>query len=320
MSLLQKLISRLKSKALIARDPVGRARATMRSTLEVEFNFKKYSAANFFNHVSDESKYGYYYFPYGYLFRYPKWGDINSLGFRTGEELEEIAKTREKYYLVAVFGGSNGFGILAPPQKNFSAVLESRLNTDSNLGAAINKPFKVVNICHPGNVVLNQIINYLLFGSMLKPDFVISHSGVNDSVFGQISDAGFLKNYSLTYTDVLEAWARSVHLRDDIPIPFDFSDVTSPDFTPAPSKNSPALVANALFFRMKQFSSIIGGLKIPCVVGLEPWLFQKKDQHLNEKQRMLDYKHYYQHLFSKVPEVCSLRTSTGDSTDVVEST
>ncbi len=302
-TLLQRLIAKLKRKALISHDPVGRARATMRSTLEVDFDFKKYSSANFFNHVSDQSQYGYYYFPYGYLFRYPKWGDINSLGFRTKIELNEIAKTRSNFYLIAVFGGSNGFGILAPPDKHFSALLENYLNKDPELRRVVDKPFKTVNISHPGNVVLNQVINYILFGSLLNPDFVISHSGVNDSVFGQITDASFLKDYALTYTDVLDAWARSVHMRDDIPIPFDFSDIQSPDFSPAPSKNDSSDVAHALFTRMKQFESIIRGSQTPCIIGLEPWLFQKKNQHPLEMKRMSEYKHYYQNLFAMVPKV-----------------
>ena len=131
---------------------------------------------NIFNALSKDSEYGFYYFPYGYLFRYPKWGTINSLGFRTSKELKWYKENRSDIYLIELFGGSCGFDILVADQHTIAANIENFLN-QNRFSLGIEKPVHVLNLSAPGNVVLNQINTFTLFGYELNPDMVISHHG-----------------------------------------------------------------------------------------------------------------------------------------------
>ena len=52
--------------------------------------------------------------------------------------------------------------------------------------------------------MLNQIINYNLYAYPLNPEIVISHGGVCDFHYGQISDSFLLNNYEITYVEIAE--------------------------------------------------------------------------------------------------------------------
>ena len=47
-----------------------------------------------------------------------------------------------------------------------------------------DKEVHVLNLSQPGNVILNQIVNFTLYGHQLAPDIVIAHQGFNDVVNG----------------------------------------------------------------------------------------------------------------------------------------
>ncbi|RMD85753.1 MAG: hypothetical protein D6808_04725, partial [Candidatus Dadabacteria bacterium] len=238
-------------------DLLGKAHRVMQSSIKVDFDFKSYAERHIFNRLSQNSEYGFYYYPYGYLFRYPKWGTINEMGFRMEENTYEIREKYPDHYVIAVFGGSTGFSILVPDDKTFSNQLELLLNEDNKLCERVGKQFKVVNLSHPGNMLLNQIISYIIFCEQIKPDMVISHNGANDLCTLQMNDRNLVENYNLGYCDVLEAWGRKIHDAYDVEIDYLYADPGSPDFKPAKPRNKPESVVKAYHTRVTQFASLV---------------------------------------------------------------
>ena len=54
----------------------------MTGHIKTDFDFKNYAKKNIFNNLSKKSEYG-FIIKLWFLFRYPKWGGINDLGFET---------------------------------------------------------------------------------------------------------------------------------------------------------------------------------------------------------------------------------------------
>ena len=84
--------------------------------------------------------------------------------------------------------------ILVNDENTFSKKLENKLNSNNDLKKKFGKQFKIFNFAQPANTMLNQITNYVIFGSQIKPELVISHGGVCDFHHGQISDTFLLNN------------------------------------------------------------------------------------------------------------------------------
>ena len=223
---------------------------------KVNFDFESFSSKNIFNKLSNSSEYGFYYFPYGYLYRYPKWGTLNELGFRNKESLHKIREKFKEEIIILVFGNSCAFSILVKDEDTFCSKLESKLNKNSELIKSLGKKFKVINMGQNANVMMKQIIHFLCFGYQIKPDIVISHSGAGDFHHGQYSDSFLLNNYSLTYHDVHEAWAKKIH-DSNHDIDYDFKDDTKSNFNPVKPKNDPEIVIKSYHDRILQFKQIV---------------------------------------------------------------
>ena len=163
-----------------------------KANIKLDFDFKSFSEKNIFNKLSDNSEYGYFYYPYGYLFRYPKWGTINELGFRNKESLHKVRDLYPNHFIVLVFGTSTVFSILVKDEDTFCSKLEKKLNLNKDLIKKFKKNFKVINMGNPGNCLMNQIINYLSFGYSIKPELVISHYNAGDFPYAQYSDSFLL--------------------------------------------------------------------------------------------------------------------------------
>ena len=270
---------------------LGPAVKVMTASIQTKFDFDCYNSHNIFNKLSDSSEYGFYYYPYGYLFRYPKWGQINSLGFRTKYELEWFQIHRDDIYLVQFYGGSTGFDILVDDEHTISQLIENFMNENASQHN-IRKPVHVLNLSQPGNVLLNQISNYMNFGYLLKPDMVISHHGANDIATGLVTDSALLNKYSITYPDVQETWSKVLH-NSSHTVSYDFADHTKPDFKPVDLKNFPPVVAQAYFERVKQFKEIVESQNIKFVSGFQPWITSKENLHPDEFSKNSSYNPYY---------------------------
>lgn len=290
-------------KSADSRNLLGHAGLVMQSSIKVDFDFEGYSNRHIFNRLSKNSEYGFYYSPYGYLFRYPKWGVINEMGFRCKENIHEIRELYPQSIIIALFGGSTGFSILVPDHETFGQQLETMLNQDKELTAKAGKSFKVVNLSHPGNMVLNQIFNFVLFCERLKPDIVISHNGANDLVSAQINDRTLVSKYDIGYCDVLEAWGRKIHDTADVEIDYDFAAPNASDFRPAPPKNKPEDVVRAFHTRVMQFRTLALGSGATFISGFQPWITSKKQLSESEQAKLRSYNPFYQRAYSNVPQL-----------------
>lgn len=264
----------------------------MRAEMKIDFDFEGYSKHHIFNNLSANSEFGFYYFPYGYLFRYPRWGKINELGFRQEASSHKALDTYSDKFRICLFGGSNAFSILVKDSKTFAQKLENLLNADDELKKKIGKNFKILNFSQPGNTMLNQIFNYIMFGSLVKPDLVISHGGACDFNYGQISDPFLLNNYNITYVEISETWSKIVH-ESDKKIEQDFCDEKSGNFVPVRVKNFPDKIIDSYHQRMIQFKNLVESNSTKFINSLEPILYSKKSHSNEEKKNIKNYNKYY---------------------------
>jgi hypothetical protein len=75
--------------------------------------------AHIFNRLSKPEVHGFYYFPYGYLCRYPGIGDLNQFGFRVPDDLSDLKNRDPKHKLVLCYGGSCTFSALTLPHQMY---------------------------------------------------------------------------------------------------------------------------------------------------------------------------------------------------------
>tara|TARA_B100001063_G_scaffold182634_1_gene171855 strand:+ start:140 stop:1204 length:1065 start_codon:yes stop_codon:yes gene_type:complete len=270
---------------------------------KIDFDFKDFSSKNIFNKLSDNSEYGFYYFPYGYLYRYPKWGTINELGFRNKESLHKIREKFENEIIILVFGNSCAFSILVKDEDTFCSKLENKLNDNNELIKKLGKKFKVINMGQNANVMMKQIIHFLCFGHQIKPEIVISHSGAGDFHHGQFSDSFLLNNYSLTYHDVHEAWAKKIH-DSEYDVDYDFKDETQSNFKPVIPKNNPEIVMKSYHDRVLQFKKIVESYNSKFICGFHPWIYSKKNPSEFEKEKIQGYFKFYKNVYDNIFELC----------------
>ena len=280
---------------------VGNAIKYMKGTLKTRYDFNEFNKHNIFNRISSQSEYGFYYFPYGYLFRYPKWGTLNSLGFRSKYEIEWIKRNRNDLILCIFSGGSTGFDILVPDEDTIAYGLENELRIMQQKGVLEkDKEVVVLNISQPGNLILNQITNYILFAMELKPDVVISHYGANDIGCGLINDATLLNKYGIGYADVLESWGKAIHESEES-IAMDWN-TDDRHMKPAPLTNFPRAVIEAMDMRIKQYSNIVKAENSIFIAGFQPWITSKYNHSDDEIKANSIYNPYYKNMYLAAPE------------------
>lgn len=152
----------------------------------------------------------YFHFPYGYLYRYPGMGPLNPFGHRIEGPFRHLAQRGADHKLVAVFGGSAAWDMFALPSETFCSKLEAQLN---RFGQALAHPlrFTVLNFAQHGNVVLNEMLTYLMLVDDLHPEVVLAHDGFNDLLYGSTTDPKLLADWDITYQNNLEAWSQLLH-------------------------------------------------------------------------------------------------------------
>ena len=293
----------MKTKKLTRDELLGDAIKEMAGTLETAFDFAAYANEHIFNKLSETSDYGFYYSPYGYFFRHVKWGGINELGFRIKQDWTELREDRANYLMVNVYGGSTAFDIMVSEESTFCALLEKKLNADDALRSIAKKPFRVVNLGQPGNMLLNQVFNHILFGAQLEPRFVICHNPVNDFATSQNNDPKLLSKYNFNYCDILETWARKLHSAEHIDIDYLHVDPKRDDFSPARVRTNKYAILKAYHYRVRQFCQLVGASGAAFINGFQPWITAKKDWSANEQRSFKGYRPYYKHIYANVPEM-----------------
>ena len=233
--------------------------------------------AHIFNRLSKPEGEAFYYFPYGYLFRYPGVGPINQFGFRAPNDLSDFKERKEEHKLVICYGGSCGFSMYTLHHQMYTSVMERILNeTASRAGSRLR--FSVLNYGQHGNVVMNSILTYILFNYHLKPDFIVAHDGWNDINYGMVQDPRLLKHGNFAYQNNLEGWSQILHGTGELPQ----SQIGTP-FRPLGS--APAVLGQ-YFTRKRQFESIVQANGAQFIWGLQPSSLNKKELHPLETENM----------------------------------
>jgi hypothetical protein len=282
---------------------LGDAVRVMSAGMEIDFDFSGYAGRHIFNTLSKKSKYGFYYYPYGYLFRHVRWGGINEMGFRIRENFPALKRNIKDSFRIGLFGGSTAFDVLVPEDEAFFKILEKKLNDDTALVRKTGRCFRVINLAQPGNMLLNQIVNYVVFGHQLDLDVVISHNGVNDFGTAPTNDPNLVANYGIAYCDVLEAWGRKIHDADDVEIDYLHADPNRPDFRRASVRAPSEAILKAFHYRLSQFEAMVVGSKSKFINGFQPWITSKKSLSPSETEALKKYNPYYQDVYAVVPSL-----------------
>lgn len=218
---------------------------------------------HYFSSISAAEGYGLYYFPYTFMQRTNGFGDINEYGFRIPENWREASARGKNEKLILIFGGSAAFDILSKVGERFSDILESRLNEHFK-----NKDisFRVFNFGASAYVLLNEMTAFTLFCHNLMPDAVISHTGYNDLMNGQISSIGLQRQFDINYMQEQEKWADKVQSRKSVQ---NFGTVMS---------SVPAhIVCETFAKRVCQFESYAGSYTGGrFILGFQPFINSKK--------------------------------------------
>lgn len=219
-----------------------------------------------FNRLSPPEAWGFYYFPFNYLFRYAGMGPIDKFGFRITRSLAQLAGRSSNVKVVACFGGSACWSPYALHHQMHTELLEQRLNGHCSRNG-LDLSFVVLNVGQHGNMVMNEMLNYMLFCHEVKPDIVVAHDGYNDLVYGQMCDPRLLSE-SLAYQENLEGWSQLLHNTSQHP--------RTQNELPYRAVNAPIPVLKAYTKRKRQFADIVTRSGALFVWGLQPAAFSKK--------------------------------------------
>lgn len=217
--------------------------------------------ANIFNRLSPREPWGFYYFPFGYLFRFLGIGPINSFGCRMTQSLGDLARRDRQHKVVACFGGSAGWSMFCLHHQMYTHLLEERLNAHCK-ERNLELRFTVLNFGQHGHVVMDQMLSYMNFCWDLKPDIVVAHDGWNDAVYGQLCDPRVLDDWNLIYQENLEGWSQILHQTADIP--------RTQHSLPYRVVNQPVHVLKSYAKRKRQFAQIVRSNGGMFVWGLQP--------------------------------------------------
>ncbi|MBU1042278.1 MAG: hypothetical protein KKF77_14375 [Proteobacteria bacterium] len=232
----------------------------------------------------------FYYYPYGYLFRDNSVGHIDSLGFRVPDDLSFLEGRPVSHKLAIVYGGSAAFSMYSTREEMFPTVAEKIINT------ALQKYGKgervtVLNYGMHGNVLMNEILNFVLYCHKLKPDVVIAHDGWNDFAYGLMSDPHLLDKWQVAYQYNLENWSQLVHATFKRP-------VNQPG-SPFEPRNLPFSVLRAYAYRKDQFAEMVKAAGAQFIPALQPCVYNKATLSPFEADR-IDLRAHGMDCFSKV--------------------
>lgn len=219
----------------------------------------------------------FYYFPYGYLHRVTGLGPINEFGHRIEIDFRELADRGPEHKVVACFGGSAGFSVSCLHEQMYTKVMERRLNELCGDGGADLK-FTVLNFGSPGNVVLNEIMHYILFCHRIRPDIVVTHDGANDLGYATGADGYLVESMDIVYQGQLVEWAEILHNPN-------YKRTGEAMISPG-EKAANIASLRSYVARKRQFSDLVRGQGGLHVWGLQPIFLSKKELSPIEHDRI----------------------------------
>ena len=218
-------------------------------------------------------KWGFENFPYGCLYMDPESGPVDPFGFRIQEDYLPLASRDKDHFLIAVFGGSAAFSVYCQINEMFPARLEHKLSLALE---RIGQRVTVLNFGMHDNVVMQEMMTYLLFAQQLRPDVVISHSGHNDIWYGLRNYPYLVTHHNIIYQQHSEYWSYLLHQEGAVPeeIPAEF--------------NLKQNILAAMIARHRQFQEIVEAGGGRFIWGVQPLLFDRKIPHPREIEYLED--------------------------------
>lgn len=197
-------------------------------------------------------------------------GPTDAFGHRIGGPLEDLASRTSFHLVIAVFGGSGAFGPRCFHDETFAARLERRLNALQLRRDSQPLRFTVLNFGRSGVAVLQEMIHFLLFCHRIRPEIVISHSGMNDLGLALSTDPYLLTAHDITYWEPEGAEERPLELSER-----DLDDMVS-----------------TYLRRLQQFHEIVQASGATFIHGLQP-LSCVKQPSRQEKLGLIEFLRYW---------------------------
>lgn len=234
--------------------------------------FKLDNKTNAYHIIASDTNDNLSFFPYlNFSHINSKFGNESSheYGFRVPDDYQNLKHRDKKTRLIVFTGGSSCFGYGSFVGERFTDLLEKKLNSDQK-----DITYHVINFAFEGHQVLNEMITYMLFIMKLKPDMLVSYSGLNDLTMGMLSDNNLQKNYSISTQFYIEQMAaRTAGYNKTLPC---FSRNGFP-------VTSASIVIRSYYERIIQFCTMVenNGCKFYSI--LQPLVYSKKKMSKREK-------------------------------------
>jgi hypothetical protein len=229
------------------------------------------------------------FFPYGYTYRLLGLGAINSMGFRVPEDYARFRDRASTHKLIVCLGGSGCWSIRCLASQTFSKVMEKVLNGQAAASESKNK-FTVLNFGYLNNLIVHEMINFLLFCMDLRPDVVIAHDGYNDLLYGQLQNSDMLEKYQIIYHENLEEWSQILHDSQDVP--------RSQESKMPVTLNHAIPILKAYVRRKFELADLVASRGAKFIWGLQPMWSSKGE--LNDLERHLVANLAQNHYFASV--------------------
>lgn len=218
-------------------------------------------------------------FPYGPLYSDVEVGPVNEFGFRVPQDYRLLARRPANHKLVVTFGGSAAFSFYCRPEEMFSEVL-SRLLNETLRARGDGVHVTALNFGMHDNVVMQQMLTYMMFVDELKPDVVISHDGHNDIYYGLQDDPCLLNDFDIIYQRYSEEWSKLLHGTSSVPTPQMYSMAVG-----GQELNLPQNVIRTYLRRKAQFERMAHANGGQFVWGVQPLHCSKAKLSRREKLR-----------------------------------
>lgn len=203
-------------------------------------------------------------FPYGRIYSDVEVGPVNELGFRVPTDYRRLANRDAAHKLVVVFGGSAAFSYYCDVDEMFSTRLELRLNaTLAARGSGVH--VTALNFGMHDDVVMQEMLTYMLFVQELRPDVVIAHDGHNDLYYGLQGDPYLLHHFDVIYQRYSEEWSKILHGTGGVATPPLYSTAVA-----GQELNFPHDLLRVYLTRKRQFERMVRGDGGRFVWGVQP--------------------------------------------------
>ena len=218
-------------------------------------------------------------FPYGPLYSDVEVGPVNEFGFRVPQDYRRLARRPANHKLIVASGGSAAFSFYCRPEEMFSEVLGGLLN-DTLRSRGDARHVTALNFGMHDNVVMQEMLTYMMFVDELKPDVVLAHDGHSDIYYGLQDDPCLLNDFGIIYQRYSEEWSKLLHSSAKVSTPQMYSMAVD-----GQELNLPQNVIRTYIRRKQQFERMVRANGGQFVWGVQPIHYSKPNLSRREKLR-----------------------------------